>query len=246
MKLLVNIMLVAAALMPAASLPTAGGMTAAEMIHRVDEYRNPLQFYSVDVDLTLLHRDETRSFAFRVYGKGDEANLLEFRAPASDKGKYYLMLRDDMWIYLPSASRPIRISPLQRLAGEASNGDVARTTFRADYEASLAGEDTVEGRKAYVLDLKGKDSDMSYSRVKLWVARDSIEPIQAEYYAETGRLLKRAYFTEFTMMLGKRVVKTIEIQDAIRLDHRTRMTYSNLTAKQYPDKMFSRNYMGKW
>jgi hypothetical protein len=87
---------------------------------------------------------------------------------------------------------------------------------------------------------------MSYSRVKLWVAKDTIEPIQAEYYAETGRLLKRAYFVEFTVMLGKRVVKTIEIQDAIRLDHRTRMTYSNLVAKQYPDKMFSRNYLGKW
>jgi hypothetical protein len=83
-----------------------------------------------------------------VYGKGEDANLLEFRAPASDKGKYYLMLNDDMWIYLPSASRPIRISPLQLLAGEASNGDVARTTFRADYQGSLTGEDTVDGRKA--------------------------------------------------------------------------------------------------
>ena len=62
----------------------------------------------------------------------------------------------------------------------------------------------------------------------------------------SGRLLKKAYFREFGMMMGKRVVQSIEIQDAIRTDHRTVMRYSNLTSKQFPEKMFSRNYMGKW
>ena len=37
------------------------------------------------------------------------------------------MLGDDMWVYLPDTSRPIRITPLERLSGDASNGDVART-----------------------------------------------------------------------------------------------------------------------
>jgi hypothetical protein len=220
---------------------------ATEMLRRADEFRNPLQNFSVDVFLTLLHKDETRSFGFRVYGNGYETSLLEFRTPASDKGKYYLMLRGDMWIYLPNTSRPIRISPLQRLAGEASNGDVARTNYSADYTAELGGEETVEGRKARVLELKGRDPDMSYARVKLWVEKPSCRPIQAEFYAMSGRLLKRAYFRDFEMPLGgRRVLSTFEIQDAIRPDHRTRMVYSNLNEKQYPEKMFNRNYMGKW
>ncbi len=223
-----------------------GAKDANEMLRRVDEYRNPLPHYSVDVDLTLLHRDETRGFTFRVYGKGDEASLLQFRAPATDKGKFYVMLKDDRSIYLPDASRPIRISPLQRLVGEASNGDVARTTYGGDYDAEIGGEEAVDGKPAILLLLKGKDADMSYSKVKLWVAAGSIEPIKAEYYAMSGRMLKKLYFREFGMLGARRIVKTIEIQDAIRPDHRTMMSYSNLISKQYPDKMFNRNYMGKW
>jgi hypothetical protein len=47
-------------------------------------------------------------------------------------------------------------------------------------------------------------------------------------------------------MLGCRVVTSIEIQDAIRPDHKTVMTYSNLTSKHYPAKMFSQAYLGRW
>ncbi len=43
------------------------------------------------------------------------------------------MLGDDMWIYLPDTSRPVRITPLERLSGDASNGDVARTNYAVDY-----------------------------------------------------------------------------------------------------------------
>ena len=171
MKNLTILILLAGALLPAANVISKPEPDAAAMLRKVDEFRNPLNFYSVDVELTMLHADETRTFGFRVYGNGPETSLLEFRTPATDKGKYYLMLKDDMWIYLPNASRPIRISPLQRLAGEASNGDVARANYSTDYTAELGGEDTVDGRDAYILELKGRDSDMSYSKAKLWVAK---------------------------------------------------------------------------
>ncbi|SRR5581483_2224491 len=232
---------------PLLALPAlAAAPDGNEILKKVDAYRNPIEYYSVDVELTTLHREESRTWDFRVYGNGSDTSLLEFRAPAADKGKYYLMLRDDMWIYLPNTSRPLRISPLQRLAGEASNGDVARTSYSVDYNAEVAGEDKVDGREALVLELKGKDTDMSYSRVKMWVVKKSYEPIQAEFYAMSGKLMKRAFFREFGTMLGKPVVTTIEIQDALRPQHSTIMRYANLQSKRYPEKMFSRNYLGKW
>jgi outer membrane lipoprotein-sorting protein len=242
----VGCLLTFAALLIPAAPARRDAMDANAMLRRVDECRNPLQYYTVDVELTTNHRGEIRMWEFRVYGNGADTSLLEFRTPAADKGKYYLMLRDDMWIYLPNTSRPLRISPLQRLAGEASNGDVARTSYSVDYDAELAGEESVDGRAAYVLELKGRDTDMSYGRVRLWVARESGEPIQAEFYALSGRLLKRAFFREFGMLAGKRAVTKIEIQDAVRPDHSTIMKYSNLVSKRYPEKMFNRNYLGKW
>src|SRR5215212_7483231 len=91
---------------------------AAAILQRSDAYRNALDSFSIDVELTSFTGTRSESSKFRVYGKGSDRSVVEFVAPAAEKGKFLLMLRDGMWIYLPSASRPIRISPLQRLMGQ--------------------------------------------------------------------------------------------------------------------------------
>src|SRR5215212_6424296 len=115
---------------------------ASAVLVRADQYRAPLASFALDVELTSTAPDgRSESSRFRVYGKGSDRSVVEFTAPQSEKGKYLLMLRDAMWIYMPSASRPIRISPLQRLMGQASNGDVARMNFGVDYQPAAIAED---------------------------------------------------------------------------------------------------------
>ena len=69
---------------------------------------------------------------FQVFIKGADRTLIKFTDPG-DKGKFLLTVEEGMWLYLPSTSRPIRVTPLQRLAGAASNGDVAQTDFAILY-----------------------------------------------------------------------------------------------------------------
>jgi outer membrane lipoprotein-sorting protein len=225
---------------------TAQAQDASAILKQVDAFRNPLESFALDVQLTSFRNTQSETSAFRVYGQGSDKSLVEFRSPAAEQGKYLLMLRDAMWMYMPSTSRPIRISPLQRLMGEASNGDVARTNFTVDYVPELAGEEEVEGRSTYVLDLKARDPDLSYSRVKLWVAKRNYQPIKADFYVVSGKLMKRAFYRDFGMMNGSRVVTKIEIQDVVRPGHRTVMQYSDLQVKKLPEKMFNKNYLGKW
>ncbi|HUR83501.1 MAG TPA: outer membrane lipoprotein-sorting protein, partial [Thermoanaerobaculia bacterium] len=144
--------------------------------------------------------------------------------------------------YLPSASRPIRISPLQRLMGQASNGDVARTSFTVDYVPSGVTEDGSN----WVIALDAKDSSLSYKRVLLWIDRTSYEPQHADFYVASGKLLKRAHYREMSTMSGRRTITEIEIEDLLRAGNRTVMRYSNLVARENPDGMFSRDALGKW
>ena len=220
---------------------------AAAILAKVDAYRTPLESFSIDVELTAYTpRDKTESSKFRVYGKGTDRSVVEFVAPATEKGKMMLMLRDAMWIYMPSASRPIRISPLQRLMGQASNGDVARTSFTVDYVAKSVTEGEWEGHKTFVLDLAAKDNDIAYSRVQLWIDRTSYEPRRADFYVVSGKLIKRALYREFGTMAGRRVVTAIEIDDLLRPGNRTVMKYANLTPRENADRMFNKDALGKW
>lgn len=215
---------------------------ANDILRRSDAYRGAMDSFSIDVALTSFEGRASDTSQFRVYGKGADRSVVEFLAPATDKGRYVLMLRDAMWIYLPSSSRPIRISPMQRLMGQASNGDVARTSFNVDYDATSATQDGDH----WLLELEAKDPSMSYKRVRLWIDRASYEPRRADFYVASGKLLKRAHYRQFGSMAGRRVVTEVEIEDMLRTGNRTVMRYANLTARNNPDRMFTKDALGKW
>ncbi|HYC90494.1 MAG TPA: outer membrane lipoprotein-sorting protein [Thermoanaerobaculia bacterium] len=229
-----------------AAVSPVHGADPAELLRRVDEARNPLKSFVVDVELTSYEKGRTSVSKYRVYGKGSDRSLVEFREPATDKGKFLLMSRDAMWIYLPDTSRPIRISPLQRLSGQASNGDVARTSFTVDYEAREAAEDRVEERDAWRLDLVARDPAVAYKSVRLWIDRGTLQPIMADFSVVSGKRIKRAHYREYGTMARRSVVTLVEIEDLLRPGFRTVMRYSNLQEKDNPEKMFNKESLGKW
>lgn len=227
-------------------MTVAGGARAddaAMILARVDAARNPIDSFVVDVELTSYKGAAVDSTAkFRVYGKGSDRSVVEFLAPATEKGKSLLMLRDAMWIFIPSASRPIRISPLQRLMGQASNGDVARTTFTVDYNATALTEDGGDWR----IELGAKDTSVAYSRVVLWVDKESYEPRRADFFVVSGKLIKRANYIEYGRQGGSRTLTAIEIDDLLHPGNRTVLRYANLTARENAEKMFTKDSLGKW
>ncbi len=243
-----NIALIVCALTPLAGLNVSAieRDDPARILKRVDTLRNPLENFSLALELTSYRKNESEVWRFRVYGRGKDKSLVEFLSPATEEGKYLLMLRDGMWVYVPNTSKPIRISPLQRLMGEASNGDVARTNYSTDYVVDSVADAEEDGKPVVVLDLKAKDADLSYSRVKLFVSRDGETPVKADYYVSSGKLVKRMFFREFGTVSGSRMITKVEIFDVVRTDRRTVMSYSKLEPKNMPEKMFQPGYLGKW
>ncbi|MEA2164787.1 MAG: hypothetical protein QOK37_2914 [Thermoanaerobaculia bacterium] len=221
----------------------AAAIDAPSVLARADVFRNPIPSFSIDVELTSVTPDGVSNTSrFRVYGKGADRSIVEFTYPQTEKGKYLLMLRDAMWIYMPTASRPIRISPLQRLMGQASNGDVARTNFATDYDAKSVAEDG----DAYVLELVAKDPAVAYNKVTLWIDKQSYEPRRADFYVVSGKLIKRATYLKYGTMAGRRAVTEVQIDDLLRPGNRTTMRYANLTPKENAEKMFTKDSLGKW
>ncbi len=111
---------------------------AEALLKRSDAYRNGWPSYVLKVKIT--HYESGKADEDKLYEvsqKGTEKTYVEFLSPR-EKGQHLLMLGDDMWVYLPDTSRPVRITPLERLSGDASNGDVARTNYAVDYNRRLS------------------------------------------------------------------------------------------------------------
>jgi outer membrane lipoprotein-sorting protein len=217
---------------------------ANEIVAKADHIRAPAGSYVFDATVVSFNGEEKADEnGYHVSVKDLDRSLVEFRYPASDKGKSMLMLQDDIWIFLPKVNKPVRVPLKNRLLGEVAIGDMTRTNFSHDYDATLSSEETIGDQEAYVLDLKAKSPSKAYGSIKYWVAKKNYRPIQAEYFTISGKSLKKVVFGEFSEAAGNLRPLQATFYDSIRKDKKSVLTFKDMAAKTLPDKMFSKQSM---
>jgi len=251
MKRLTRVLALAALFLSTAA---AAAPSPQEIVAAADKVRNPGVPFSLTNTLVEYIGGQPRDrVVLQVLAKEDPKtqeykNLVRYVDPPRDLGKMVLMNGTSMWFYDPSSKASVRISPQQRLMGQASDGDVMTANLARDYTAKLLGEETLEdadrhNRRCWHLDLTAATPEAVYSRIEYWVEEDSNDPVKGKFYSDSGRLLKIAYYHKFAEQLGvQRPTETIII-DAVDQNLVTTMTSSGMTARTIPDSWFQREYL---
>jgi hypothetical protein len=222
-----------------------------------DAIRNPGRPFALTTTL-IEYRDgrQTDSSTLAVYSKADEKSgqfhsLIRFIAPARDANKLMLKSGNDLWFYDPSSKASIRISPQQRLLGQAANGDVVTVNLAKDYRAKLETEEDVQDgerrmRRCYRLALAAASPDVTYHRVEMWIDTGNSRPVKARFYSESGHLLKTAYYRRFEPQLeAERPTETIII-DGLNPNWVTVMRFSGYAWRNVPDVWLQRDYLPRF
>lgn len=242
-------------------LCAAAGVQAAPdaqtILAQSDAVRNPGQSFSAVTTLIEYRKgQETERNTLQVYSKADPhggqfRSLVRFAAPARDANKLVLKNGNDMWFFDPGSHATIRISPQQRLLGEASNGDVVTVNFALDYHAALEQEEEVQDGEhqmhhAYKLALTAVSGDVTYDHIEIWIDTQSHRPIKSRLFAQSGTLLKTAYYRHFETQLGaERPTETVII-DGLNADWVTVMRFSDFAWKEVPESYLQRDYLPRF
>ena len=212
---------------------------AEALLKRSDTFRNGWPAYVVRVKITDFESGKPdEEHLYEVSQKGTDKTYVDFMSPR-EKGEHLLMLGDDMWVYLPDTSRPVRITPLERLTGDASNGDVARTNYAADYSPGFLRTEKVGAVECYVLDLTAKRKGATYQRILYWLRVPDARPVRAEFYLTSGKHVKSATFDEYAPSSGKELLRKLTLYDEIRRNSHSVLEYSGATPRSLPDKLFN-------
>lgn len=183
----------------------------------------------------------TGSTDFEVYTKGRDRGLIIFRG-GSNSGRKVLTDGPRMWLIVPGASRPIPVTPNQRLLGGASMGDVASLRFAEDFTATLRpGSESVAGKTCRVLDLTAKSPRASFPRVVLWWNEAERLPARVVFFLPSGKEAKEVTFTKFSRKAGRTIVSEMEIRDLLARDSRavTRLEYTDYRPAKLDDRLFT-------
>ncbi|MGA2141674.1 MAG: outer membrane lipoprotein-sorting protein [Brevinematales bacterium] len=180
--------------------------------------------------------------------KGLDKSMVAYTEPVNMKGRKILMIKDDMWIFLPDTKKPVRLTASQRLLGQASNGDVVKVRFDYDYSAVMGGEETAadinsENRSCYKLLLSAKRSGATYHSMVLWVEKETFYPVKAEFFALSGKKLKTAFYSGLKDFDGKNVITKTTIYDEIIKDNYTTIENVILKPAEVEDMYFNKEYL---
>lgn len=188
---------------------------------------------------------------YTVFAQSDRRSLVLMQSPA-EKGQKVLMLGDDFWLLMPSSQRPLRITPMQKLLGDASTGDIATLSWSGDYAGTWVGEmpcatadepkfqeknglPAISAEKVcYQISLKAQRKGVTYQRIELWVGKTHHEPVRADLYVQSDKLAKQARF-----VLDKPGSRDAQVTDMLLTDQlgngkQTRVSYLARQARTVP------------
>ncbi len=212
------------------------------LLKEADNFRLSAESSLVEIKIELFKNDTLdRQRHYSVYIKPGRRSLVLFRH-ASERGQKVLMLDDKFWTIMPKSKRPIRITPSQKLLGEASSGDIATMTWSEDYSAELIGDTEIAGVPCLHLMLSATRKGVSYKQVELYLDKGDHHPVQAKLYVASGKLAKIADY-EMGEMNGQRQVVRMILQDRIQKNRRTEVNYVSVIEKSIPDKYYNPAYL---
>ena len=240
-----------------ASCAAAAGNSPQDILVASDAVRNPdYQFGLTNTLIEYRSGKQTESSTLAIYSRADPhggqfRSLIRYVAPARDANKLILFNGKDMWFFDPSSKASIRLSPQQRLLGQASNGDVVTVNFAKDYQATTAvEEDTQDGdrqpRHCFKLGLAAMTPDATYHRIEMWVDTANSRPVKARFYTESDKLLKTAYYRHYQKIFGiERPTETVII-DGLDPTWVTVMRYSDWVKRDVPEIWLQRDYLPRF
>ena len=169
------------------------------LLKDADHYRMGSDNLQVDTQVSVFHADGSldKERRYTVFAQAGRKSLVLMQSPV-EKGQKVLMLGDDFWLVMPGSQRPLRITPMQKLLGDASTGDIATMRWAGDYTGQLLGEEpcSAEAKTPVCLhlSLQAARKGVTYQRIELWIGKTRHEPVRADLFVQSDKLAKQARF----------------------------------------------------
>lgn len=224
--------------------------TADEIIDRVDKNMSA-ENRIVESSMTIHGKRNSRTMTSISYTVGDKQSFTEYLSPAREQGTKMLKLEDKLWIYSPSTDRTIQISG-HMLRQSVMGSDFSYEDMMDDrelmdvYAAEIIGQEEIDGRNTFVLELKATVEDVAYHSRKMWIDAERFVPLKEDLFAKSGQLLKRSTLSDVQKVQGKWFPMKVIYKDMLKQGDGTEIQMTSIKFNQeIPDYIFTKAALKK-
>ena len=173
---------------------TANGQTALEIIKKADELTRGKSSEG-EMTIQIVRPKWSREMKMKTWSLGTEYSLMLITAPAKEKGTVMLKRDKEVWNWVPSIERTVKLPPsmmMQSWMGtDLTNDDLVRqSSVVVDYTHEILKDSVVEGRDCWKLKLTAKpDAPVVWGHILVWVDKEHYIQLRTEFYDEDGYLV---------------------------------------------------------
>lgn len=125
----------------------------------------------------------------------DDKLIILFSKPKSEKGKGYLRIDKNLFLYDPTVGKWERRTERDRIIGTNSRrSDFDESRLAEEYTPKYVGEEKLGKFAVHHLELKAKPGvDVAYPILHLWIDQETSNVLKRQEFALSGRLVRTTY-----------------------------------------------------
>ncbi len=225
--------------------------TAKDIVKKSDERaRGKTSFASVTIET--VRPTWKREMSLKVWTKGNDFSLIFVTSPAKDKGIVFLKRQKEVWNWIPSIDRNIKLPPSMMnqswMGTDFTNDDLVKeASIVEDYGHTMGRDSMIDNRACYKIELKPKPTaSVVWGKINLWIDKKDYLMLNAEYFDEDNVLVNQMRASEVKILGGRLLPSRMEMIPIDKKGNKTVLIYKSLEFdKAINDSFFSTNNMSK-
>ena len=201
-------------------------LTAKEIVIKADNLQRGKSSKS-EMKMMVIRPKWTRTITMKSWSLGREYSMTLITAPAKDKGQVFLKYENEMWNWVPSINRMIKLPPSMMSQGwmgsDYTNDDILKeSSIVVDYDHKIIGEEKISGLDCYKIELMPKeDAAVVWGKVIKWISKDKFWQMKTEYFDEDEELIRSEIASDVKNYGDRDLPSHIEIIPAGKPGHKT-------------------------
>ncbi|HSD63608.1 MAG TPA: outer membrane lipoprotein-sorting protein [Ignavibacteriaceae bacterium] len=146
--------------------------------------------------MTIVKPDWSRTMGLKIWSLEPEYALIYVTEPARDKGTVTLKRKNEVWNWIPSAQKVIKIPPSMMMqswmGSDFTNDDlVKQSSIVDDYTHKFIGEENIGEFNCWKIQLTPKpEAGVVWGKIVIWISKKEYFELKADYYDEDGNIVK--------------------------------------------------------
>jgi len=205
-----------------------------------------------EISIQIVRPKWTRELKMKTWSKGTNYSLVLVTAPVKEKGTVFLKRDKEVWNWLPSIERVIKMPPSMMsqswMGTDFTNDDLVKeSSIVEDYEHSFAGDTMISNKDCYKIKLIPRpEAAVVWGKIYLWIDKKDYLQLKAEFYDEENILINTMQSSDIKMMGGRLLPSKTEMIPADKKNQKTVMTFNSIVFDEViNDNFFSPDNMKK-